>query len=211
VIAVRPLAAADEAAWDTYVLAQPGSHFAQRTAWRTLTREFFGVEARWSLARDAAGRIVGALPLFRGKDALFSAPGGLLAEDDVAATALLEPGRADVARDGLRCPELRDQVRAADPELVVVLSADHVYRFDFAEAVATHRDVPGDRWYGLIHKDWPGFVAEGEEVRYVGDVIAAIAAVDQHTAKIAADLVEVEYEVLPAVTSTEAAGPPPTE
>lgn len=72
-------------------------------------------------------------------------------------------------------------------------------------AVATYRDVPGDRWYGLIHKDWPGFVAEGEEVRYVGDVIAAIAAVDQHTAKVAADLVEVEYEVLPAVTSTEAA------
>ena len=72
-------------------------------------------------------------------------------------------------------------------------------------AVATYRDVPGDRWYGLIHKDWPGFVAEGEEVRYVGDVIAAIAAIDQHTAKVAADLVEVEYEVLPAVTSTEAA------
>ena len=72
-------------------------------------------------------------------------------------------------------------------------------------AVATYRDVPGDRWYGLIHKDWPGFVAEGEEVRYVGDVIAAIAAVDQHTAKVAADLVDVEYEVLPAVTSPEAA------
>jgi xanthine dehydrogenase molybdenum-binding subunit len=72
-------------------------------------------------------------------------------------------------------------------------------------AVATHRDVPGDRWYGLIHKDWPGFVAEGEEVRYVGDVIAAIAAVDQHTAQAAADLVDVEYEVRPAVTSTDAA------
>ncbi|MFC5177546.1 glucose-1-phosphate adenylyltransferase family protein [Nocardioides taihuensis] len=34
---------------------------------------------------------------------------------------------------------LRDQLRAADPELVVVLSADHVYRFDFTEALDTHR------------------------------------------------------------------------
>jgi glucose-1-phosphate adenylyltransferase len=39
---------------------------------------------------------------------------------------------------------LRDQVRAADPELVVVLSADHVYRFDFAEALATHRERGAD-------------------------------------------------------------------
>ena len=72
-------------------------------------------------------------------------------------------------------------------------------------AVATWRDVPGDRWYGLIQKDWPGFVAEGEEVRCVGDVLAAIAAVDHHTARAAARLVDVEYQLLPAVTSPEAA------
>jgi glucose-1-phosphate adenylyltransferase len=34
---------------------------------------------------------------------------------------------------------IRDQIRAAEPELVIVLSADHVYRFDYLEAVATHR------------------------------------------------------------------------
>ncbi len=34
---------------------------------------------------------------------------------------------------------IRDQVRAADPEVVLVLSADHVYRFDYLDAVATHR------------------------------------------------------------------------
>ena len=27
------------------------------------------------------------------------------------------------------------------------------------------------RWYGLLHNDWPGFVAEGEDVRCVGDVL----------------------------------------
>ena len=35
---------------------------------------------------------------------------------------------------------LRDQIRRADPELVVVMSADHVYRLDYREAIATHRE-----------------------------------------------------------------------
>ena len=34
---------------------------------------------------------------------------------------------------------VRDQIRAAAPDLVVVLSADHVYRFDFMDAIETHR------------------------------------------------------------------------
>jgi len=67
------------------------------------------------------------------------------------------------------------------------------------EAVVTARDVPGERWYGLIHNDWPGFVAVGEEVRCVGDVLAAIAAVDEATAREAAELVRVEYEPVPPV------------
>jgi xanthine dehydrogenase molybdenum-binding subunit len=66
------------------------------------------------------------------------------------------------------------------------------------EVVATAADVPGERWYGMLHNDWPGFVAEGEETRYVGDVLAAVAAVDRHTARAAAELVDVAYEVLPA-------------
>jgi xanthine dehydrogenase molybdenum-binding subunit len=66
-------------------------------------------------------------------------------------------------------------------------------------AVATARDVPGDRWVGLIYKDWPVFVAEGEEVRAVGDVLAAVAAETPRIAREAAALVEVEYEPLPPV------------
>jgi xanthine dehydrogenase molybdenum-binding subunit len=65
--------------------------------------------------------------------------------------------------------------------------------------VATAKDVPGDRWVGQIYKDWPCFVAEGEEVRYVGDVLAAVAAVDRRTARQAAQLVDVDYEVLEPV------------
>ncbi|MFO1097142.1 MAG: selenium-dependent xanthine dehydrogenase [Xanthobacteraceae bacterium] len=66
-------------------------------------------------------------------------------------------------------------------------------------AVATARDVPGDRWVGQIYKDWPCFVAEGEEVRCVGDVLAAIAADSVSTARLAATLVAVDYETLPPV------------
>jgi len=72
-------------------------------------------------------------------------------------------------------------------------------------AVATAADVPGERWNGLLYPDWPGFVAEGEEVRCVGDVLAAIAAVDRLTAREAARLVEVEYQPLPAVLDPAAA------
>ena len=66
-------------------------------------------------------------------------------------------------------------------------------------AVATAKDVPGDRWVGLIYPDWPVFVAEGEEVRCVGDVLAAVAAESPRAARAAAALVEVHYEPLPPV------------
>ncbi len=73
------------------------------------------------------------------------------------------------------------------------------------EAVATADDVPGKRHYGLLRDDWPGFVAAGEEVSYVGDIVAAIAAVDEATARAAAKLVEVEYEPLPPILDPEKA------
>lgn len=69
--------------------------------------------------------------------------------------------------------------------------------------VATHKDVPGDRWYGLLFADWPGLVAEGEEVRYVGDVVAVVAAESRFQAREAAKAVLVEYEVLPPVLDPE--------
>jgi glucose-1-phosphate adenylyltransferase len=34
---------------------------------------------------------------------------------------------------------IRDQIRSTGPDLVVVLSADHVYRFDYTDAIETHR------------------------------------------------------------------------
>ena len=72
-------------------------------------------------------------------------------------------------------------------------------------AVLTAADVPGRREQGLIRPDWPLLVAEGEIVRYVGDVLAAVAAETREAAAAAAALIEVELEALPAVTDPFAA------
>lgn len=111
---VRRFEARDAGAWDAYVRATPGSHFGQLAAWKTLTERSHGVEARYWLAEED-GRLRGVLPLFRkGGRApqLFSAPGGLLADDDAVAAALLAPAREAVARERLAWLELRDQRRA---------------------------------------------------------------------------------------------------
>jgi selenium-dependent xanthine dehydrogenase len=111
---------------------------------------------------------------------------------------------------GLR-PYVADLTRPGLLHGAVVLSAHaraRVLAIDTSAAeslpgvvrVATAADVPGERWYGLIYDDWPGLVAAGEEVRCVGDVLAVVAAEDAHTAREAARLVRVDYEVLPAVT-----------
>jgi xanthine dehydrogenase molybdenum-binding subunit len=72
-------------------------------------------------------------------------------------------------------------------------------------AIVTAADTPGERYQGLIYKDWPIFVAVGEETRYVGDVIAAVAATDRRTARRAAEAIIVDYEVREPVTSPESA------
>ncbi len=66
-------------------------------------------------------------------------------------------------------------------------------------SVATASDVPGKRWVGQIYQDWPCLVAVGEEVRYVGDVLAVVAAETPRIAREAAALVAVDYQLLPPV------------
>ena len=86
-----------------------------------------------------------------------------------------------------------------------------VKRIDFSKAkeipgvvsIVTAADTPGQRHQGLIYNDWPMFVAEGEETRYVGDVMAAVAAIDRRTARMAAQAIEIEYEVREPVTNPE--------
>ena len=88
---------------------------------------------------------------------------------------------------------------------VVRVDTTRAARHPGVMAIVTAKDVPGRRSYGLIVPDWPGFVAEGEETRCVGDVLAAVAAFDARTARAAAALVDVEYEVLAPVTDPDEA------
>lgn len=66
-------------------------------------------------------------------------------------------------------------------------------------AVVTHEDVPLEtNRHGLYVKDQP--VLCDDHVRYVGDPVAAVAAVDERTAAHAVSLIEVDYEPLPPIT-----------
>ncbi len=69
--------------------------------------------------------------------------------------------------------------------------------------VITAADVPGERNVGLIVRDWPVFVAIDEETRCVGDIIAAVVADDQHTAREAAKLIRIDYDILTPVSTPE--------
>lgn len=122
---VRALEPGDRARWDAYVRAQPGSHFGQLAAWKDVVEHTYGCRARYWLAEEE-GRVLGVLPLFEkgGRNpALFSAPGGLLADAPGVADLLLEPARERMARARLAYLELRDQ-RAAWPGLET--SGEHV-------------------------------------------------------------------------------------
>ncbi len=70
-------------------------------------------------------------------------------------------------------------------------------------AVITAADIPGSKTVGNVKKDQPVFAFD--KVRYIGDGIAAVAAVDPDTARRALNLIEVEYEVLPGVFDPEEA------
>ena len=62
--------------------------------------------------------------------------------------------------------------------------------------VLTGSDVPGIR-YGRRFRDVPG-LAQGR-VRFIGERVAAVAAEDRATAQAAVDLIDVDYEEVPAV------------
>jgi len=66
------------------------------------------------------------------------------------------------------------------------------------KAVITGKDVP-DRQYGVSPPRYDEYVLAKDMVRYVGDEVAAVAAVDEETAERALQLIDVDYVELPAV------------
>ena len=70
-------------------------------------------------------------------------------------------------------------------------------------AVVTGNDLPPNTMWGRRIIDVP-VLAQGE-VRFAGEQVAAVVADDEETAQRGVELVEVEYEVLPAILNPEAA------
>ena len=63
-------------------------------------------------------------------------------------------------------------------------------------AVLTAADIPAACRVGIIHKDWPVMIGEGGRTSYLGDVLAVVVAETRQIARSAAEMVEVDYDVL---------------
>lgn len=72
-------------------------------------------------------------------------------------------------------------------------------------AVYTAADIPGAQYVGIIYKDWPIFIGEGQRTSYAGDVLAIVVAETKQQARAAAKLVQVEYDVLRPIVDPVAA------
>ena len=91
---------------------------------------------------------------------------------------------------------------------IVSVDTSRAAAYPGVAAVLTAADVPGDRLQGELTRDWIQIYAAGETTRYVGDVLAIVAAETRAAAREAAALVDVEYEVLQPVTDPFAAMAP---
>ncbi len=89
----------------------------------------------------------------------------------------------------LRSPHPHALIRAIRTEKAAALPG--------VSAVLTAKDVPGRNGFGAIIPDQP--VICGDKVRYVGDAVALVAAETAKIAQQALELIEVDYEILPAV------------
>ncbi|MGV8936628.1 MAG: molybdopterin cofactor-binding domain-containing protein [Allorhizobium sp.] len=70
-------------------------------------------------------------------------------------------------------------------------------------AVVTHRDILGENAFGIVIQDQPALCFD--KIRFAGDPVAAVAAVDAETAERALKLIKVEYEALPLIDNPQAA------
>ena len=87
---------------------------------------------------------------------------------------------------------------------LVNIDASKAESFPGVLSVLTRNDLAGLNYhYGATYKDQS--IVAVEKVRYEGDPVAAVLAVDEETAEEALTLIDVEYEELPAVTNIEEA------
>lgn len=105
----------------------------------------------------------------------------------------------DLSSPGMLCGKVLHSTRAH--ALIKKIDVSRALAMEGVEAVVTGEEL--DFLGGEAMKDMP-FLAKGK-VRYCGEPVAAVAAVDARTAKRALRTIEVEYEDLPAATDVESA------
>ncbi len=130
--------------------------------------------------------------------------GGSGAKYEAAELALGDRGYVDDLRvDGM----LHAALRLADHARADVTRIDTSAAFAVAgvEAIYTAADIPGELRVGIIHTDWPVFIPVGGRTSYLGDVLAIVVATDRATARRAAELIEVGYDVHRPIVDPHAA------
>lgn len=140
------------------------------------------------------GRYVGR-PVKRMEDPRLLAGGGRYL-DDLRSERALHVAFVRSPHAHARLLRVDGAPAAGRPGVVAVLTAADLGAVKPMRSDATEADV-------CRSTDWP-VLAPGM-VRYVGEAVAAVVAVDRYTAADAAALVEVEYEPRPAVTDIDAA------
>jgi FemAB-related protein (PEP-CTERM system-associated) len=114
-LTVKPLAAADCARWDAFVVAQPDGTFFHRAGWRSVIERAFGHRTCY-VYTERDGRITGVLPLVQVHSALFGnalistafcVHGGPLASDSPSRTALCDYAIDEMQRLGASRLEFR--------------------------------------------------------------------------------------------------------
>ncbi len=128
-------------------------------------------------------------PLYR-PDAVEKVTGETLYADDYLFEGMLHGAT-------LRSAYPHARIEQIDTAAAVALPGVH--------AVLTHEDVSGDPRHGLVENDWPVFAGGKYPARYVGDPLALVVAETEELARQALKLIEVTYDVLPAVTDPVAA------
>jgi xanthine dehydrogenase molybdenum-binding subunit len=88
---------------------------------------------------------------------------------------------------------------------VLAIDSSKALAMEGVSAVFTAADIPGELMVGIIYKDWPVMIPVGGFTSYAGDVLAVVVAQDRITARAAAELIEVQYEVWRPITDPRSA------
>jgi len=116
-------------------------------------------------------------------DAAQKAKGSALFTDDLVLSGMLY-GRV------LRSPHAHARI--------VNIDTSRAAKLPGVKGVVTGSDIP-DRQYGIVPKARDEYALARDKVRYIGDDVAAVCAIDPEIAEEALELIDVDYEELPAV------------